>query len=121
MSDSSNISDDIPGKEPGSSPADAPQGASLERHVDEIVHPTPDICPKAEPDMSNVMDSRDILQMRLAELRRKHREMDHEIDIALSRAGVADALEIRRLKKRKLAFKDQIAKVEDQLMPDIIA
>jgi hypothetical protein len=89
--------------------------------MDDVVHPAIDICPKAEPDMSNVMDSRDILQMRLAELRRKHRVLDVEISIAMSRTGLADALEIRRLKKRKLALKDLVAKVEDQLMPDIIA
>ena len=32
-----------------------------------------------------------------------------------------DQLLVRRLKKRKLALKDQITSLEDQLLPDIIA
>ena len=32
-----------------------------------------------------------------------------------------DQLQIKRLKKRKLALKDQITAIEDQLLPDIIA
>lgn len=129
MSDSSDISGDEPGDGPDRAPAvstlrkagGGQDGEAKAEHMDDIVHPAPDISPSAEPDMSNVMDSRDILQLRLAELRRRHRELDDEISIAMSRTGSADALEIRRLKKRKLALKDQIAKVEDQLMPDIIA
>ena len=40
---------------------------------------------------------------------------------ALRESGSSDELQIARLKKRKLALKDQIAAVEDQLLPDIIA
>jgi hypothetical protein len=32
-----------------------------------------------------------------------------------------DQLQIARLKKRKLLLKDEIAQLEDQLIPDIIA
>jgi hypothetical protein len=46
--------------------------------------------------------------------------LDDEI-LALEINGTADQLTIRRLKKKKLALKDQITKVEDQLLPDIIA
>jgi hypothetical protein len=35
--------------------------------------------------------------------------------------GTADQLQLRRLKKQKLMLKDQIAEVEDQMLPDIIA
>ncbi len=36
-------------------------------------------------------------------------------------AGRPDQLTLRRLKKQKLALKDQIVRIEDQLIPDIIA
>ena len=45
---------------------------------------------------------------------------DDEI-IALEDSGSADQLHVKRLKKKKLALKDQITAVEDQLLPDIIA
>lgn len=57
---------------------------------------------------------------RLASLRIEHRDMDAAIDALLS-AGSADQLQIARLKKRKLKLKDQIALIEDYLLPDIIA
>lgn len=72
------------------------------------------------PNAQHMMDQRDILQMRLAELRRQHRELDDEI-LALSGNAAVEALGVRRLKKQKLALKDQISKIEDQLTPDIIA
>ncbi len=57
---------------------------------------------------------------RLAALRREHRSIDREID-ALIETGVADMLKIRRMKKVKLALKDRIRALEDELTPDIIA
>ena len=59
-------------------------------------------------------------QRKLAELRMEHRDLDAAID-ALTGSGSTDQLQIARLKKRKLRLKDQIAVVEDQLLPDIIA
>lgn len=56
----------------------------------------------------------------LAMLRTEHRDLDAAIE-ALTAAGSTDQLQIARLKKRKLRLKDQIAVVEDQLLPDIIA
>lgn len=56
----------------------------------------------------------------LVKLRAEHRALDEEI-VALENEGAADQLLIRRLKKKKLALKDQITKIEDQLLPDIIA
>ncbi len=60
------------------------------------------------------------LRKLLALLRTEHRDLDAAID-ALSAAGSADQLQIARLKKRKLRLRDQIAIVEDQLLPDLIA
>jgi hypothetical protein len=60
------------------------------------------------------------LQKRLEILRIEHRDLDAAID-ALTAAGSTDQLQIARLKKRKLRLKDQIALVEDYLIPDIIA
>lgn len=64
------------------------------------------------------------LQKRLGLLRSEHRDLDAAID-ALSAAGLergfTDQLQIARLKKRKLRLKDQIAIIEDTLIPDIIA
>ena len=60
------------------------------------------------------------LRKRLAGLKTEHRDLDAAID-ALMLAGSTDQLQIAGLKKRKLRLKDQIAMVEDALLPDIIA
>lgn len=60
------------------------------------------------------------LREELVQLREQHRALDEEI-VALESSGVGDQLTIRRLKKKKLAFKDRIQALEDQLLPDIIA
>ena len=60
------------------------------------------------------------LKKLLASLRTEHRDLDAAID-ALTGAGSTDQLQIARLKKRKLRLKDEIALLEDQLIPDIIA
>ena len=53
-------------------------------------------------------------------LRQEHRDLDAAI-AALEGAGMADRLQLQRLKKRKLVLRDRLAYVEDQLTPDIIA
>ena len=60
------------------------------------------------------------MRKRLEALRIEHRDLDAAID-ALTGAGSTDQLQIARLKKRKLRLKDQIALLEDYLIPDIIA
>lgn len=60
------------------------------------------------------------LRKRLEALRTEHRDLDAAID-ALSAAGSGDQLQVARLKKRKLRLRDQIALIEDRLIPDIIA
>lgn len=69
---------------------------------------------------SPTMGHREILQVRLALLEREHRDLDDAIH-ALVEMGTAEALMLRRLKKQKLALKDKIARIEDELTPDIIA
>ena len=60
------------------------------------------------------------LDGRLDLLRMEHRDLDAAI-AALADAGVPDQLQLARLKKRKLRLRDEIALIEDQLIPDIIA
>jgi hypothetical protein len=57
---------------------------------------------------------------RLAWLRTEHRDLDAAID-SLEREVASDQLQLARLKKRKLRLKDEIARLEDALVPDIIA
>ncbi|QFT76893.1 YdcH family protein [Erythrobacter sp. THAF29] len=60
------------------------------------------------------------LTKKLELLKTEHRDLDAAI-AALTEAGSTDQLQIARLKKRKLKLKDQIAIIEDTLLPDIIA
>jgi len=60
------------------------------------------------------------LVAQIERLREEHRDLDAAIE-ALRNAGQPDQLQLQRLKKRKLALKDQIIKLESQLLPDIIA
>lgn len=57
---------------------------------------------------------------RLQTLRIEHRDLDTAID-ALVAAGAPDQLRMARLKKRKLRLRDEIAMLEDRMIPDIIA
>jgi hypothetical protein len=60
------------------------------------------------------------LRLKLAQLRQEHRDLDEAI-LALEDTALRDQLRLTRLKKRKLSLKDEIARLEDQLLPDIIA
>ncbi|MDZ4094569.1 MAG: DUF465 domain-containing protein [Paracoccaceae bacterium] len=62
----------------------------------------------------------DMLRIKLEVLRRDHRDLDEAVQ-ALTASVSPDPLMLRRLKKQKLALKDQIVKIEDELIPDIIA
>lgn len=57
---------------------------------------------------------------RLAELQSEHRDLDDVIS-RLTGDPNMDQLQLQRLKKRKLALKDQMCKLENLLIPDIIA
>lgn len=60
------------------------------------------------------------LRKKLEHLRVDHRDLDAAI-AALTEIGSTDQLQIARLKRRKLALRDQISMIEDELIPDIIA
>ena len=60
------------------------------------------------------------LQARRDILLVEHRDLDDAI-AALVDAGSSDQVQIARLKKRKLRLKDEIAIVQDAIVPDIIA
>ncbi len=66
------------------------------------------------------MERTEILRMRLKQLQQEHRDLDAAI-AALDESGHADPLTLRRLKKQKLALKDRLARLSDELTPDIIA
>lgn len=57
---------------------------------------------------------------RIETLRVEHRDLDSAIE-ALRAAPLPDEMQLARLKKRKLRLRDEIALIEDQLIPDIIA
>ncbi len=57
---------------------------------------------------------------RLVRLRQEHRDLDSAIE-ALRISPGSDQLQLARLKKRKLRLREEIAQLEDQLIPDIIA
>ena len=59
-------------------------------------------------------------QQQLEQLKIEHRDLDDAIS-ALTMQPVVDQLQIARLKKKKLILKDRIMRLEDQLVPDIIA
>jgi hypothetical protein len=62
----------------------------------------------------------DALRDRLAEMRQDHADLDAAVQ-ALSHSPLPDMLLIRRLKRKKLALKDEISRIEALLTPDIIA
>ena len=57
---------------------------------------------------------------RLRQLRIEHRDLDDVIN-RLQLDLYVDQVQMRRLKKRKLLIKDQIARLESQLIPDLNA
>jgi hypothetical protein len=60
------------------------------------------------------------IRAEIAMLREQHQDLDAAIQ-ALENSRGPDQLRIARLKKRKLALRDQIIALEDRLTPDIIA
>ncbi|TAN52635.1 MAG: DUF465 domain-containing protein [Rhodospirillales bacterium] len=65
-------------------------------------------------------ETQEELKTRLAVLRTEHRDLD-DVIARLSEKAPLDQIQMQRLKKRKLLLKDQIKKIENLLLPDIIA
>ncbi len=59
-------------------------------------------------------------RIRLAQLRVEHEDLDAAIE-ALEARPSPDQIRIARFKKKKLVLRDEIARLEDQITPDIIA
>lgn len=60
------------------------------------------------------------LRAKIEKLKVEHRELDEAI-ARFADTSPLDPVHLQRLKKRKLALKDLIARLESQLLPDIIA
>jgi hypothetical protein len=71
--------------------------------------------------MEFTQEEMDLIRIRLETLRIEHRDLDEVLDRLVSQGQMLDELQVRRLKKRKLMLKDQIAQLEQQLVPDIRA
>ncbi|NQV46999.1 MAG: YdcH family protein [Rhodospirillaceae bacterium] len=65
-------------------------------------------------------DDQEAIIGRIAELMNEHRDLD-DVIARLATDMAFNQIQIQRLKKRKLALKDQIASLEDESLPDIIA
>jgi len=65
-------------------------------------------------------DEEKTLSAKIAVLRQEHSDLDASI-YALMHHTLPDQLLLQRLKRKKLLLRDQIARLEDQLTPDIIA
>lgn len=71
-------------------------------------------------DDPGAMQNEGQLRARLALLRREHADLDASVE-ALEAKPLPDQILIARLKKKKLALRDHIVQIEDEITPDIIA
>ena len=60
------------------------------------------------------------IKAKITQLRDEHRALDEDIR-RLEEAAPFNPIEMQRLKRRKLALKDLLARLESKLLPDIIA
>lgn len=75
------------------------------------------ICSPVNPPFTNNASA---IESRIVELTLEHRDLDLAI-AALIETPIHDQLQLKRFKKRKLLLKDQIAFLQSQLNPDILA
>ena len=59
------------------------------------------------------------LRLEFAKLKQDHADFDAAINAMIAMG--CDPLQIQRMKKKKLAIKDRLSKLEDRIIPDIIA
>ena len=69
---------------------------------------------------ANEDSSAEVLKAKLQNLLSEHRDLD-DVIARLTETGVANQLQMQRMKKRKLALKDEIARLHALVLPDIIA
>lgn len=60
------------------------------------------------------------IRKRVVELKLEHRDLDDAIEVMIA-TGTFEELKIKRMKRRKLQLKDDIARLENTLIPDILA
>ncbi len=60
------------------------------------------------------------IRKRVVELKMEHRDLDDAIEDLVA-TGAFEELKIKRMKRRKLQLKDDIARLENTLIPDILA
>ena len=60
------------------------------------------------------------IRKRVVELKLEHRDLDDAIEVMIA-TGAFEELKIKRMKRRKLQLKDDIARLENTLIPDILA
>jgi hypothetical protein len=65
-------------------------------------------------------DDRASIRLELERLRQEHSDLDAAV-LALQAQASTNQLQVVRIKKRKLVLRDQIAKLENRLTPDLIA
>ena len=70
--------------------------------------------------VANESDRTAVLKAKLQALLSEHRDLD-DVIAQLTGASASDPLQMKRLKKRKLALKDEIARLHALVLPDIIA
>lgn len=108
--------------------SEAPPGAELARLAALLDHPHE--APRAAepirwrpPNLEDDAELEEVerqMRARLALLSQEHADLDAAAQ-ALAAQALPDLLVIGRLKRKKLALKDEIARIRDQLTPDIIA
>ena len=59
------------------------------------------------------------VRLEFARLKQEHADFDAAINAMIAMG--CDALQIQRMKKKKLAIKDRLKDLEDKVIPDIIA
>ncbi|HZL58436.1 MAG TPA: DUF465 domain-containing protein [Stellaceae bacterium] len=60
------------------------------------------------------------IKVKIEKLKSEHRGLDQDI-LRLEEKPSGNPLDMQRLKRRKLALRDQITRLESNLLPDIIA
>lgn len=63
---------------------------------------------------------RNLMEKKLVRMRLEHRDLDESINMLLS-ASLCDQIQLQRMKRKKLALKDEISHLESAILPNIIA